>query len=70
VEAEDMGVAVGSEVRVVPDMLDLIAVVFEFSVSVNLSVGTEIADFDFLYSVRNFNGLAEALGYCNRNSCF
>ena len=42
-----MGVAAGSEVRVVPDMLELDAVVFEFIMSINLSVGTEIAEFDF-----------------------
>ena len=65
-----MAVAAGSEVRMAPDMLDLDAVEFEFNVSVNLSVGTEIADFDFWYSVRKFNGLEEALGSCTRNSCF
>ena len=69
VEAEDMGVAAGSDVRVVPDMLDLYAVVFECIVSVNQSVGTGIADFDFRNSVPNFNGLEEALGSCTRNSC-
>ena len=47
VEAEDMGVAAGSEARALPDMLDLGAVELEFIVSVNLSVGTEIVDFDF-----------------------
>ena len=65
-----MGVAADLEVRMALDMLDLDAVEVEFIVSVNLSVGTEIADFDFWFSVRNFNGLEEELGSCTRNSCF
>ena len=42
-----MGVEAGSEARALPDMLDLAAVEVELIVSVNLSVGTEIVDFDF-----------------------
>jgi hypothetical protein len=69
VEAEDMGVEAGSEARTLPDMLDLGAVEFEFIVSVNLSVGTEIVDFDFGKSIPSFNGLEEALVFCTLNSC-
>ena len=47
VGAEDMGVEAGSEARTLPDMLDLGAVALELMVSVNLSVGTEIVDFEF-----------------------
>ena len=65
-----MGVAAGSEVRMAPDMLDLDAVEFEFIVSVNLSVGTEIAYFDFWDSVPKSNGLEEAFGFRTRDSCF
>ena len=65
-----MGVVAGSEVKTAPGMLDLDAVEVEFIVSVNLSVGTKIADFDFWYSVCKFNGLEEALGSCTQNSCF
>ena len=69
VEAEDMGVAAGSEARALPDMLGLGAEAFEFIVSVNLSVGTGIVDFDFGELIPSVNGLEEALVFCTLNSC-
>ena len=69
VEAEDMGVAAGSEARALSDMLGLGAVAFEFIVLVSLSVGTEIADFNFGESIPSVNGLEEALVFCTLNSC-
>ena len=69
VEAEDMGVAAGSKTRALPDMLGLGAEAFEFIVSVNLSVGTEIVDFDFGELIPSVNGLDKALVFCTLNSC-
>ena len=42
-----MGVEAGSGARTLSDMLDLAAVALELIVSANLSIGTEIADFEF-----------------------
>jgi len=69
VEALDMGVAAGSEARSLPDMLGLGAEALEFIVSVNLSVGTGIVDFDFGELIPSVNGLEEALVFCTLNSC-
>jgi hypothetical protein len=70
VEAENMGVEAGSDARMLPGMLDLGDVAFELIVSVNLSVGTEIVDFDFWKSVPSINGMEAELVSCTRNSCF
>ena len=63
-----MGVEAGSGVRMLLDMLDLGTVVF--IVPVNLSVGTEIVDFDFWKSVPSINEMEAELVSCTRNSCF
>jgi hypothetical protein len=70
VEAEDMGVEAGSGARALPDTLDLAAVEVELIVSANVSVGTEIVDFDFWKSVPSLNGTEAGLVFCTGNSCF